>query len=164
MEISQLLEYFPNLSNENQKPKVHFDLREWTMTIDQHGSESSDPEQVGLSSRQATETGAGHKPGKSLQSAALSLPPNRMRWVPHRKAEVVEAVRGGLLSLDEARERYALSIEEFLAWQHKATLFGLAGLRVYGTQGRERMRPQPDDVRSKARARRKPTPSPAKSE
>jgi hypothetical protein len=57
--------------------------------------------------------------------------------VAQRKAEVVEAVRGGFLTLDEACERYALSIEEFLTWQHGISLFGLAGLRVYGTQGRE---------------------------
>jgi hypothetical protein len=35
------------------------------------------------------------------------LPPeNTQRWVIRRKAEVVAAVRGGLLSLDEACERY----------------------------------------------------------
>jgi hypothetical protein len=35
------------------------------------------------------------------------LPPsNTRRWVIRRKAEVVAAVRGGLLSLDEACQRY----------------------------------------------------------
>jgi hypothetical protein len=57
--------------------------------------------------------------------------------VAQRKAEVVQAVLGGVLTLDEARERYALSIEEFLTWQHGISLFGLAGLRVYGVPGRE---------------------------
>ena len=33
------------------------------------------------------------------------------RWVPRRKAQVVVAVRGGLLSLDDACDRYALTVE-----------------------------------------------------
>ena len=46
------------------------------------------------------------------------LPPkNTRRWVIRRKAEVVAAVRGGLLSLEEACERYTLSVDEFLNWQ-----------------------------------------------
>ena len=46
------------------------------------------------------------------------LPPvDTGRWVIRRKAEVVAAVRGGLLTLDEACERYSLTNEEFLAWQ-----------------------------------------------
>jgi hypothetical protein len=32
------------------------------------------------------------------------------RWVIRRKAEVVAAVRGGLLSLEEACERYTLTV------------------------------------------------------
>ena len=55
---------------------------------------------------------------------------NTKHWVPRRKAEVVAAVRGGLLTLDEARERYRLSAEEFMAWQEAIDRFGLAGLRV----------------------------------
>jgi hypothetical protein len=52
----------------------------------------------------------------------------------HRKAEVIDAVRGGVLSLEDALERYALSMEEFLSWQHAIDLFGLPGLRVSRTQ------------------------------
>jgi hypothetical protein len=61
-------------------------------------------------------------------------PPEPRRWVPHRKAEVVAAVRGGLISLAEARNRYALSLEEYLTWQREIDRFGLAGLRVYRTR------------------------------
>jgi hypothetical protein len=39
------------------------------------------------------------------------------RWVRRRKAEVVLAVEGGLLSLDEACRRYDLTVEEFSSWQ-----------------------------------------------
>ena len=46
------------------------------------------------------------------------------------KAEVVAAVRNGLISLDEACRRYTLSIEEFLSWQRLIDSHGLAGLRV----------------------------------
>ncbi|HUO23754.1 MAG TPA: DUF1153 domain-containing protein [Caulobacteraceae bacterium] len=59
------------------------------------------------------------------------LPPeNTERWVIRRKAEVVAAVRGGLLSLDEACERYRLTNEEFLGWQKSIDQHGLAGLRT----------------------------------
>ena len=44
-------------------------------------------------------------------------PPDTKRWVIRKKAEVVFAVRGGLLSLDEAIKRYRLTVEEFAAWQ-----------------------------------------------
>jgi hypothetical protein len=47
-------------------------------------------------------------------------------------------VRGGALSLDEALDRYALSIEEYLTWQRAIGLFGLAGLRVNTMQQNRR--------------------------
>ena len=63
------------------------------------------------------------------------LPPQgTKRWVIRRKAEVVAAVRGGLLSLEEACNRYTLTVEEFLAWQHAIDRFGLAGLRATRVQ------------------------------
>lgn len=59
------------------------------------------------------------------------LPPqNTRRWVIRRKAEVVAAVRGGLLSLEEACNRYTLTVEEFLSWQASIDEHGLAGLRT----------------------------------
>ena len=66
--------------------------------------------------------------------AALTLadlpPPETERWVIRRKAEVVAAVRGGLLSLDDACERYRLTSEEFLAWQKSIEQYGMQGLRT----------------------------------
>ena len=57
------------------------------------------------------------------------LPPaNTRRWVIRRKAEVVAAVRGGLLSLEEACQKYTLTVEEFLSWQSSIDQHGLAGL------------------------------------
>lgn len=52
------------------------------------------------------------------------------RWVVRRKAIVVAAVRGGLLTLDDACVRYSITGEEFLAWQHSLDRHGLAGLRT----------------------------------
>ena len=59
------------------------------------------------------------------------LPPkDTKRWVIRRKAEVVAAVRGGLISLDDACRRYTLSVEEFLSWQKAIDKHGLPGLRT----------------------------------
>ena len=57
-------------------------------------------------------------------------PPNTQRWVIRRKAEVVAAVHGGLLTLDDACSRYRLTNEEFLGWQKSIEQHGLAGLRT----------------------------------
>ncbi|ABQ71087.1 CtrA inhibitor SciP [Rhizorhabdus wittichii] len=60
-----------------------------------------------------------------------SLPPKgTTRWVVRRKAEVVAAVSGGLLTVDEVCERYDLSIEEFAGWQRAVERSGMPGLRV----------------------------------
>ncbi|WP_294010524.1 DUF1153 domain-containing protein [Sphingomonas sp.] len=55
---------------------------------------------------------------------------NTSRWTPLRKAEVVAAVEGGLLSVEEACRRYSLSIEEFTRWQSAINSRGVRGLRV----------------------------------
>jgi len=71
--------------------------------------------------------------GRTLTLADL---PQRetTRWVTRRKAEVVAAVQGGLLSLDDACERYRLSVEEFLSWQHAIARYGMDGLRATHVQ------------------------------
>src|SRR5258708_6549008 len=71
--------------------------------------------------------------GRRLSLADLPLPETK-RWVIRRKAEVVAAVRGGLLSLEEACSRYALNSAEFLLWEQCIDRFGLAGLRTTRTQ------------------------------
>ncbi len=60
-----------------------------------------------------------------------NLPPAGFtRWVALRKAEVVTAVRGGLISLDEACRRYMLTPEEFSTWQKAFARYGVPGLRI----------------------------------
>jgi len=71
--------------------------------------------------------------GRCLTLADLPLPDTK-RWGIRRKAAVVAAVRGGLLSLEEACSRYALHSDEFRSWERSIDCFGLAGLRTTRTQ------------------------------
>lgn len=71
--------------------------------------------------------------GEALTLDSLP-PPDTTRWVVRRKAEVVAAVSGGLLSIDEACERYNLSLEEFASWQRAVERSGMPGLRVTRVQ------------------------------
>jgi len=60
-----------------------------------------------------------------------SLPaPDMSRWTPYRKAEVVAAVMGGLLTFDEACARYSLTVDELTGWQRAVDRSGIPGLRV----------------------------------
>ena len=65
-----------------------------------------------------------------LTKVALLPPPSTTRWTAHRKAEIVAAVHGGLISLNVACRRYNLTSEEFASWQRLFEKHGVAGLRV----------------------------------
>ncbi len=67
--------------------------------------------------------------GKPLTLADLPRP-GTQRWVARRKAEVVAAVRGGLITLQEACMRYRLSVDEFRSWERLLEAHGVAGLKV----------------------------------
>lgn len=56
--------------------------------------------------------------------------PGTERWVIRRKAEVVAAVQGGLLTFEEACERYGLTLEELASWERSIDRSGMKGLRV----------------------------------
>jgi hypothetical protein len=71
--------------------------------------------------------------GERLTMEALPAP-DTSRWVVRRKAEVVAAVNGGMLSLEEACKRYQLTLEEFASWQRAVERSGLPGLRVTRAQ------------------------------
>ncbi len=59
------------------------------------------------------------------------LPPTDIkRWSMRRKAEVVLAVHGGLITPSTACERYRMSIEELWSWDRLLDRHGLPGLRV----------------------------------
>ncbi len=51
-------------------------------------------------------------------------------WVSRRKAEVLAAIDGGMLSTDEACARYRLSIEELASWRRSIDRAGIPGLRI----------------------------------
>lgn len=79
---------------------------------------------------------------QSVQNAAVIGPDGRKltlddlpeagikRWVTRRKAEVVAAVRGGLLSVEDACGRYELSKEEYAGWERLFERHGVKGLRT----------------------------------
>ncbi len=95
---------------------------------------------------------AHHQDGKyipdrdGVRSKAANLPPvTTKRWVIRRKAQVVNAVRKGVLSLEDACRRYMLTADEFAAWERAIDEYCLAGLRTTRLQHyrarRERLRP-----------------------
>lgn len=61
-------------------------------------------------------------------------PPETTRWVSRRKAQVVAAVEGGLLTPEEACARYQMSREELASWQHLFDRVGVPGLRATRVQ------------------------------
>src|SRR4051812_22835104 len=67
-------------------------------------------------------------PDGSVLTLADLPPSDAQRWVASRKAIVVAAVRGGLLSMSDACARYRLTTEEFLNWQTQVDRNGLQGL------------------------------------
>lgn len=67
--------------------------------------------------------------GQKLTLADLPSP-NISRWVTRRKAEVVAAVAGGLLSRKSACDRYNLTDEEFEGWERLYQRHGAKGLRT----------------------------------
>ncbi|MFZ4762067.1 MAG: DUF1153 domain-containing protein [Alphaproteobacteria bacterium] len=61
----------------------------------------------------------------------LLLPsPDTKRWVMRRKAAVILAIKEGRLTLEEACERYNISIEEMMTWRRLIEKHGMGGLRV----------------------------------
>jgi uncharacterized protein DUF1153 len=69
--------------------------------------------------------------GAEMCGHLVELPaPDTKRWVVRRKAVVVQAVRSGAITLQDACRRYNLSVEEFLAWQRAIERHGIPGLRV----------------------------------
>ena len=56
------------------------------------------------------------------------------RWVASRKAAVVRAVSGGLITREEALENYDLSGEEFDAWHAMVERHGEVALKATSVQ------------------------------
>jgi hypothetical protein len=67
---------------------------------------------------------------RAASPPAERLPRSADRWVVRRKAALVEAVRGGTMTLDEACRKYQLSPEEFTSWVSALETHGVPGLRA----------------------------------
>jgi hypothetical protein len=74
-------------------------------------------------------TSAKHIVVEDLVALAPALPPPDARWSPCRKAAVVLAARNRVISREEAWRRYAISPEEFAAWETALDRYGIPGLR-----------------------------------
>ena len=71
------------------------------------------------------------------------LPPaNVRRWTIRRKAAVLNAIANGVLTREEACQRYQLSQEELAGWQRIYEAHGLPGLRSTRLQQYRSRRPQ----------------------
>ncbi|WP_238364458.1 DUF1153 domain-containing protein [Mesobacterium pallidum] len=73
-------------------------------------------------------------PDGSVMSRADLPPPDTTRWVASRKSAVVRGVVYGLLTRDEALERYDLSEEEFRSWVEAVTEHGEDALKATALQ------------------------------
>lgn len=93
--------------------------------------------------------------GKVLTRADLP-PPDECRWGPRKKARVVAAVESGLLSFNEARRLYRLSVDEFVGWQRALHAHGVQGLRALSG----RLSRQAKRLRKKGGASPAPHPAP----
>ena len=71
--------------------------------------------------------------GTVLSLADLPAPDTK-RWVASRKAAVVRAVEGGLISKEEACEMYSLSEEELAAWHLAVERHGESALKATSIQ------------------------------
>ena len=77
-----------------------------------------------------------------------NLPPtNIKRWTTLRKAQVVSVVHRGLIAREHACERYCISPEELLSWEHSLNKHGMRGLRA--TNRQDSRQPSPRTVYSK---------------
>lgn len=60
--------------------------------------------------------------------------PNTTRWVASRKAAVVHAVDGGLMTAEDAIRTYALSEEELDSWRTAVSHHGEKALKTTALQ------------------------------
>jgi Protein of unknown function (DUF1153) len=85
--------------------------------------------EISMLSQSASSAAVVGPDGRHITLADLP-PPGIQRWVTRRKAEVVAAVHGGLLTSEDACQRYELSTEEFAGWERLYERHGVKGLRT----------------------------------
>jgi hypothetical protein len=89
--------------------------------------------------------------GESLTLADLPAPGKNIRWLARRKAQVVAAVKGGLLKIEDVCERYDVSLDEFSAWRRAVDRSGMLGLRISHLGSYRRQWAEQDRVEEKVR-------------
>lgn len=60
----------------------------------------------------------------------LLPPPTTQRWVKSRKIAVIKAIENGVLTDEQACQRYSLTPEELESWKHALTRHGPGALRT----------------------------------
>jgi hypothetical protein len=109
-----------------------FRTEECTMSADTEGFEFGRAENNRAFDRRSSKQRPDR--GHDINIALELPPPGAMRWGVRSKAAVVMAVRQGTLTLDEACQRYALSVAEYISWERGLDSFGLGGLGLAGRQ------------------------------
>lgn len=71
--------------------------------------------------------------GRIITQADLP-PKDTCRWVASRKAVVVHAIDNGLISKDDAIDRWSLSDEELDEWMSALDNFGVSALKATNLQ------------------------------
>ena len=73
-------------------------------------------------------------PDGTVMTRADLPDPKTRRWVASRKAAVVRAVEGGLITREDALKTYGLSGEELDAWQSTVEKHGESALKATSIQ------------------------------
>ncbi|MCA0961187.1 DUF1153 domain-containing protein [Salipiger bermudensis] len=85
-------------------------------------------------------------PDGTIMTRADLPPAETCRWVASRKAAVVKAVTYGLLSENQAMERYGLSVEELGEWVRAVSNHGEEALKATLVQRFRAPGADPSDV------------------
>lgn len=77
--------------------------------------------------------------GRNPSRPGANLPrPDTKHWLPRHKAEIVAAVSAGVLDLQDACRRYALTPEEFASWEEALDRGGREALNARHMQERRK--------------------------
>lgn len=79
---------------------------------------------------------------RDLQGNVITVrdlpPPSTKRWVTNRKAILVRAVQGGLITREEVLATYQMEDRELAIWEKEFAAYGAEGLKITKTQKRRR--------------------------
>lgn len=67
--------------------------------------------------------------------------PETIRWTPNKKFIVVQAIKGGLITKEEALDRWGMLENELRIWEEGFKSHGVNGLKTTHYQKRSRSKP-----------------------